>query len=89
MEGHLIDATKMHEGYTGRSTRHVTKKCTSYMWNVTGNLDLVKNSSTPWCGAVDQDWRSKMHVLKCASQPPERSMLTLLRVSSWSGKGAP
>ena len=29
--------------------------------------------STPWHGAVDQDWRSKMHVPKCASQPPDRS----------------
>ena len=47
------------------------------------------HSSTPWCGAVDQDWRSKTHALKCASQPPDRSMLALQSVPSWSGKGAP
>ena len=65
MEGCPIGATKMCEGYMWRSTRNMTEKHTSYTWNVTGNLNLnfIKNSSTPWHGAVDQDWRSKMHVL--------------------------
>ena len=39
--------------------------------------------------AVDQDWRSKTHVLKCASQPPDRSVLALLSMPSQSGEGAP
>ena len=45
--------------------------------------------STPWRGAVDQDWRSKTHVPKCASQPPDGSMLALVSMRSKSGKGAP
>ena len=48
-----------------------------------------KYSSTPWCGAVDQDWRSKMHAPKHASQPPDGSVLALLSMPSQSGKGAP
>ena len=35
----------------------MTKMCTSYTRNVTGNLNLnfvKKNSSTPWHGAVDE-----------------------------------
>ena len=47
------------------------------------------HSSTPWCGAVDQDWRSKMHAPKRASKPSDRSTLALLRMPSQSGKGAP
>ena len=47
------------------------------------------HSSTPWHGAVDQDWRSKMHVLKHASRPPDGSVRALLSVPSQSGKGAP
>ena len=47
-----------------------------------------KYSSTPWHGAVDQDWRSKMHAPNCASRPPGGSMLALLSVPSQSGKGA-
>ena len=47
------------------------------------------HSSTPWRGAVDQDWRSKMHVPKHTSRPPDGSMLALLSMPSWSGKGAP
>ena len=47
-----------------------------------------KYSSTPWRGAVDQDWRSKMHALKCASRPPDGSALALLSVPNQSGKGA-
>ena len=59
VEGHLVGVTKMCEGYMWRSTGNMTKKCTSYMWNVTRNLNLniVENSSTPWHGAVDQNWR--------------------------------
>ena len=48
-----------------------------------------KYLSTPWHGAVDQDWRSKTHVPKHASQPPDRSTLALLSVPSQSGKSAP
>ena len=61
MEGWMVCTTKMHAGYTWRLTRYVTEKCTSYTWNVTRNLDLefIENSSTPWHGAVDQDWGSK------------------------------
>ena len=33
-------------------------------------LNFVKISSTPWYGAVDQGWRSKLHVQVHAS-PPE------------------
>ena len=47
------------------------------------------HSSTPWRGAVDQDWRSKMRVPKCAGRPPHGSTLALLSVPSRSGKGAP
>ena len=39
------------------------------------------HSSTPWHGAVDQDWRSKMHAPKRASQSPDGSMLALV----WQG----
>ena len=70
VEGHLVGATKMCEGYMRRSTGNTTEKCTSYTWNVTRNLNLnfIKNLSTPWHGAVDQDWRrKKMHALKCTS----------------------
>ena len=48
-----------------------------------------KYLSTPWCGAVDQDWRSKMCAPKHTSQPPDRSVLALLSMPSQSGKGAP
>ena len=47
------------------------------------------HSSTPWHGAVDQDWRSKTCAPKGASQPPDESALALLSVPSQSGKGAP
>ena len=67
----------------------MTKKCDSYMWNIARNLNFIDISSTPWCGAVDQDWRSKMHAPKCASRPPDGSTLALLSVPSQSGKGAP
>ena len=69
MEGHLIGATKMCEGYTWRSTGNVTEKHISYMWNVARdlNLNFVENSSTPWHSAMDQDWRSKMCATKHSS----------------------
>ena len=47
------------------------------------------HSSTPWHGAVDQNWRSKAHALKRTSQPPDGCALALLSMPSWSGKGAP
>ena len=34
-------------------------------------MKLVKILSTPWHGAVDQDWRSRSHATKHASQPPD------------------
>ena len=46
------------------------------------------HSSTPWHGAVNKDWRSKMHVPKCSSQPPDGSVLALLCMPDQSGKGA-
>ena len=69
MEGHLIGETKTHEGNTWRLTGNTTEKHTNYTWNVARNLNLnfVKNSSTPSCGAVEQDWRSKMDAPKCTS----------------------
>ena len=91
MEGWTVSMTKMHEGYMWRLNSNVTEKHTSYMWNITrnSNLKLVKISSTPWCGAVDYDWRSKPNVPKHASQPPDRFVLALLSLPSQSGKGAP
>ena len=61
VEGHLLGMAKMHEGYMWRLIGNATKMCKSYMWNVARNLNLnfIKNLSTPWHGAVDQDWRSK------------------------------
>ena len=53
------------------------------------NLKFIEILSTPWHGAVDQYWRSKLHALKHASQPPDGSMLAQLSLPSWSGKGAP
>ena len=91
MEGCLIGVTKIHGGYTWRLTGNATKKCTSNTWNIARNLKLnfVKNLSTPWHGAVDQEWMSKMCVPNHASQPPDRSALALLSVPNWSGKSAP
>ena len=91
MEGCLIGATKMHEGFMWRSTGNMTKKCTSYTWKVTrnSNLNFIKITH-PHPGVVlwIRIGGVKMHVSKCTSQPPERSMLALLSVPSWSGKGA-
>ena len=52
-------------------------------------FEIHKIFSSPWHGAVEQDWRSKSHVLKCTSQPPDWSTLALLSLPSQSGKGAP
>ena len=91
MEGQMVSITKTFEGYTWRMIRNTTDRHTSYMWNVTRNLMMkfVDNLSTPWCVAVDHDWSIKLHVLKCASQPPGGSTLALLRLPSQSGKGVP
>ena len=70
MEGHYLGVTKMHVGDTWRSTGNVTEKCTSNTWNIIKKFEFElhqKNLSTPWHGTMDQDWRSKMHVLKHAS----------------------
>ena len=40
MEGHLVGATKMCEGYTWRSIGNATKEDTSYSWNIAINLKL-------------------------------------------------
>ena len=40
-------------------------------------LEYEFHSSTSWCGAVNQGRRNKMHVPKCASQPPDKSALAL------------
>ena len=82
----------MHEDYMWRLIGNATKEHTSYTWNVARNSNLnfvEKYLSTPWCRAVDQDWRSKTHVPKCVSQPPDGSTLALLSMPSQSGKGAP
>ena len=67
----------------------VDKKCDQKVWNITINLNFIKNLSTPWHGSVDQDWRSKMHALKHTSQPPDGSMLALVSMPSQSDNGAP
>ena len=79
----------MREDYTCRSTRNVTKERTSYMWNITMNLNL--NFTRPHPGVVlwIRIGGVKTHALKCASRPPDGSMLALLSVPSQSGKGAP
>ena len=73
MEGHLIGVTKMCEGYMWRLIGNVTEKHTSYTWNITrnSNLNFVKNLSTPWHGAVDQDWTSKNACLKITGFYPK------------------
>ena len=65
VEGHLLGATKTCEGYTWRLTGNVTKKHTSYTWNImrNSNSNFITNSSTPWHGAVDQEWRSKIDTI--------------------------
>ena len=91
MEGNLVGVTKTCEGYTWRLTGNVTEKNTSCTWNIAINLNLnfIKNLSTPWHGAVDQDWRSKMCVQKHASQAPDGSTVDFQSLSSQSSKGAP
>ena len=90
MAGWMLCMTKMHVGYIWRSIRNATEMHTSYTWNIARNLNLkfIENSSTPWDGAVDQDWRGKLCAPKCVSQPPDGSMLALLSLPSQSGKGA-
>ena len=74
----------------GGQSENVTERHTSYTCNMASLiLKFVKNLSTPWHDSVDQDWRSKPHALKHASQPPDRSMLALLRLPSQSDNGAP
>ena len=60
MEGQMACATKMCAGYMRRYSRNATKRHQSYAWNITKNLilEFIKILSTPWHGAVDQDWRS-------------------------------
>ena len=61
----------------------------AYKLHVEPRNEFEFHSSTPWHGAVDQDWWSKTRELKLASQPPDRSVLALLSMPSQSGKGAP
>ena len=35
MEGHFVGLTKMHVVTCGSQPENVTKRCASYMWNVT------------------------------------------------------
>ena len=87
----MICVTKMHAIYMWRLIRKCDQKAYKLHMEChkNSNLKFIENLSTPWCGAVDQDWRSKSHVLKCTSQPPDRSMLALLSLPRQSGKGAP
>ena len=66
----------------------MTERDTNYMWKVRRNLNLkfIEMLSTPWCGAVDQDWMSKLHALKHTCQLPDMALLSL---PSRSGEGAP
>ena len=60
------------------------------MWNIARNFEFENNQNLIYTlgVAVDQDWRSKLHALKCASQPPDVSPLVFLSLPSQSGKGA-
>ena len=80
----LVGATKTCEDYMCRDQRayklHM-ERCNEF--------EFEFHSSTPWRGAVDQDWRSKTRAPKRASRPPDGLVLALLSVPSQSGKGAP
>ena len=90
MEGHLMGVAMMCEDYTcnwkcdQRAYKLHMEHCKKFKFYF-----HQKYLSTPWHGAVDQDWRSKMHVPKCTSQPPDGSVRALLSMPSQSGKGAP
>ena len=76
VEGHFVGMTKMDEGYTWkvglyyiwRSLRKCDQK--AYKSHVehckNSNLKFIEILSTPWHAAMDQDWRSQLHALKCA-----------------------
>ena len=61
MEGWMVSMTKTQEGYTWRSFKKCDQKAYKLHVKCHKNLNLkfIKISSTPWHGAVDQDWRSK------------------------------
>ena len=72
--------TNTHEGYMWRLFRKCNQK--AYMLDKehceNSNLKFIEILSTPLCSAGDQDWRSTLHALKCASCPPDGSAVALL-----------
>ena len=58
----MVSVTKMCEGYTWRSFGNYNQN--AYRLHVEHHKDLnlkfIEISSTPWHGAVNQDWRSKL-----------------------------
>ena len=69
VEGLMVSVAKMHEGYMWRSDAKCDQKAYSLHMDHHKSLILkfIEISSTPWHGSVDQDWRSKFHVTKCAN----------------------
>ena len=69
MEGWMVSVAKMHDGYTWRSD----EKCNQKVYKLhmecckDSNLKFMETLSTPWHGAVNQDWRSKLCAPKYAS----------------------
>ena len=69
VESQMLSMTKMCEGYTWRSSKKCDQKAYKLRMEHCKNLNLkfINISSTPWHGAMDQDWRSKSHAQKCTS----------------------
>ena len=88
MEDHFVGATKTWGDYMWRLFRkHDQKVCKLHVECCKNlNLKFIEISSTPWCGAVDQEWRSKLHAPKHTSSPPGGSTLALLSFPSQSGE---
>ena len=79
MEDHFVGATKTWGDYMWRLFRkHDQKVCKLHVECCKNlNLKFIKISSIPWCGPVDQEWRSKL---------PGGSTLALLSLPSQSGE---
>ena len=58
-----------HGRSDGKHNQNVCKLHVEHHENL--NLKFIEISSTPWHGAVDQDWQSKLHAPKYTSQPPD------------------
>ena len=70
MEGCFVNMTKISQGYTWNIDWE--DMCKLHMGcHENLNLRFVEILSTCWHDAVDRDWRSKLHVLKHTSQPPD------------------